>query len=359
MSLTEPSAAVAVAVELTVVIPSWNGADLLVPCLQSLQRSVDGLDYEVVVFDNGSCDDSVAVAESFSDRLRVRVMRSEANLGFAGACNQAVAATTAPFILLLNNDAVCIGDLRAGVEYLRAHQSVAVCQGPLLMADGRHIDSVGSLLGNNGFLRHLAIGEELKQLPPSRSVFSVKGAAMWLRREALDGAGLFDDDAFAYFEESDLCWRLLIRGWDVRYVRELPLVVHEIGRTATRLPASVRQFHSFKNRLRAILRYSEARTLPSILSRHLVACVGAAGALAWGRQWAQAFAVVRALGWNAVHARKTFSSRRQSQRVRRVSDRQLRARVGTCLSMWDVRRQQLAGDRAEAAMRAGLKTQCS
>jgi len=179
---------------------------------------------------------------------------------------------------------------------------------------------------------------------------------MWLRREALSGASPFDEDAFAYFEESDLCWRLWLRGWTVCYDNQLPTVVHDIGQTSSRLPRELCQFHSFKNRFRAVLRYTERRTLLSMFPRHIAWCLVIAAGLAIQGHPRQSVAAMRGLIWNARRASLIVQERRRIRAARAISDQELFAQVGTTLSLRDLRRQTAQGDDAEMRARAALLT---
>jgi GT2 family glycosyltransferase len=105
---------------LAIVIPSWNTRDLLAACLQSVAATRGALSLEVLVVDNGSSDGSQQmVRERFPD---VQVVENAQNVGFARACNQGIAATSAPYILLLNSDArVVTNTLLALVSAADAH----------------------------------------------------------------------------------------------------------------------------------------------------------------------------------------------------------------------------------------------
>lgn len=333
---------------LSVIIPTWRRPDLLRDCLASIAKYKGDVHCEVLVCDNESDGSSAAIANDFrSSVVDIQVLESQTNLGFAEACNRGVAESSAPFILLLNNDAKICSQLDDGVTYLESHPRVAVCQGPVMMSDGVHIDSVGSLLSSSGFLSHLHLGQAPVVLPDSREVFSVKGAAMWIRREALQGRPPFDEDAFAYFEESDLCWRILITGWEVWYVRELPKTTHKIGSSSTGLPPSLRQFHSFKNRFRAVLRYSDRRSAIYLVTRHLSWCAVISIALFLSGRPREGAAIVKAIVWNMSRLRTTMTERREFAKLRMVSDRALADRIGSPLSLRELRRQHVDGDRAE------------
>lgn len=332
--------------DLAVIIPNWNGAEVLRTCLDTCVEHVGSAPAEVIVFDNGSDDGSAELAETYQDRLALRVVRSPVNVGYAAACNRAAEVSNAPFLFLLNNDAKLTGSIDRGLRYLRSHPTVGVCQGPLLTSDGKYIDSVGSLMTRWGFAYHIQIGAGSDRLPPSRRVFSTKGAAMFVRREALGELGLFDEEAVAFFEESDLCWRVQVMGWTVEYVRELPVVLHESGVTTSRVSYSVWEFHSFKNRLRSVLKNAELRTIWTMLPLHLVVLCGASvDGLRCGSA-RPLVSVGRAVLWNVRHIRGTLRLRQAVQRRRRQEDGELLAAVFTRMSLQDFYRQRAGYNRA-------------
>src|SRR5688572_6008099 len=91
---------------LSVIVVNWNRAELLRCCLRSLAGQI-GVDFEIVIVDNGSTDDSLRVIGEFkrSSSIPVQVIRNEVNRGFCAANNQGIQAACGEYIALLNNDA--------------------------------------------------------------------------------------------------------------------------------------------------------------------------------------------------------------------------------------------------------------
>ena len=90
----------------SVIVVNWNRASLLEKCLQSLEREPD-VDFEIIVVDNGSTDQSLDVVKRFKQRSRipVEVIENKGNRGFCAANNQGISVSAGEFIALLNNDA--------------------------------------------------------------------------------------------------------------------------------------------------------------------------------------------------------------------------------------------------------------
>jgi hypothetical protein len=182
------------------------------------------------VLDNASEDASAeAVRAHFPE---VRLIAQEFRAGFGANHNTVIRATSGRYVYVLNEDTTSDdwGFARL-VGEMDSHPRVAALGPRLVYPDGRHQRSAWrfptptvSLLGLPT-LGRVGINQSSGTRP--RSVDWVAGAAMFLRREALDDIGLFDEGFFMYFEEVDLCFRLRQAGWDVRYFPRATVVHHE------------------------------------------------------------------------------------------------------------------------------------
>ena len=268
------------------VVVNYNAGPALVACV----ASVLGQDPapELVVVDNASTDDSVA-------RLReahpgVRVVLAGANLGYARAANLGIAATDAPVVAVLNPDTVLTpGAGRALTGRFAAEGDLAAVGPQLHNTDGsvypsaRRVPSVADAVGHgllffvwrdNPFTRRYR--ETGADPARPRDVDWVSGAAIWLRRAALDQIGGWDERYFMYVEDVDLCWRLRRAGWRVAY-EPAGTVEHLLGvSTASRPYRMIAEHH------RSLLRFASARfTGPrKVLLGPAAAFLAARGALA-------------------------------------------------------------------------------
>ncbi len=212
--------------DLSISIVNTNNRELLLACLESLA----GTNAEIVVLDNASEDGSAdAVRERFPD---VRVVAQEFRAGFAANHNTVIRATTGPYVYVLNEDTTA-DDWRFErlVAYLDAHPRVAALGPKLVYPDGRRQDSAWRfptpLVSAFGLLSLGRLGVKQSRGDEVRSVDWVMGAALLLRRAALDDVGLFDEGFFLYSEEVDLQFRLRQAGWEVHYFPDATVVHHE------------------------------------------------------------------------------------------------------------------------------------
>ncbi|MBY0274060.1 glycosyltransferase family 2 protein, partial [Candidatus Binatia bacterium] len=200
--------------EVTFVIVTCDGRDLLAECLTSLRAQ----DYperrtEILVYDNGSSDGTVEWLAR--EHPTVRVVAARENTGFAAPNNRAAEAASSPLLCLVNND---MRFARTFLRELVAARSTtgAACVGArVLSADGGRIEFDGgtmSFYGHGAPWRHGAdASRHAVEAAPRDSLFA-SGGAMLIERETFLAAGGFDESYFAYFEDVDLGWRLWTLG---------------------------------------------------------------------------------------------------------------------------------------------------
>ena len=229
------------------VVVSYEAGELHMECVRSVLADTSAGAPDVVIVDNASTDGSVqATQRAVPD---VRVISSGRNLGYAGGANLGVAATDAPVVAVLNCDLrVAPGAAAAMLARFDREPDLGAVGPTVRNLDGTRYPSaraiprltdavghgvVGLLKRDNRFTRRY---RELDADPEQpRDVGFVSGAAIWLRRTALDAVGGWDDGYFMYVEDVDLCWRLHGAGWRVAY-EPGGEVVHVQGATTRRHP---------------------------------------------------------------------------------------------------------------------------
>jgi N-acetylglucosaminyl-diphospho-decaprenol L-rhamnosyltransferase len=217
--------------DLSLSIVNTNNRELLLACLETVQAGL-GVDVavEVVVLDNASDDGSVeAVRKRFPD---VRLIAQGFRAGYGANHNTVIRATSGRYVYVLNEDTESEDwGFERIVAEMDAHPRVGALGPRIVDPNGRPQRSAWrfpspavALLGLPTLGR---LGIAQSNGGRSRSVDWVMGAALVLRREALEEVGLFDESFFIYFEEVDLCLRLHGAGWGVRYLPDLTVVHHE------------------------------------------------------------------------------------------------------------------------------------
>lgn len=202
----------------SIIIPVWNKVELTQQCLTALAEVTEGIEYEVIVVDNGSTDGT----QAFLSRLSgdIRVIRNGENLGFAKACNQGAKAARSEFLVFLNNDTIPLkGWLTPLVEEVRTHPDVAVVGSKLLYEDGT-IQHAGVAFSREWYVPyHIYAGRDanLPGVCRRREFKSVTAACMLVRREVFFSVGGFDEGYRNGFEDVDLCLQIGQQHWKIIY----------------------------------------------------------------------------------------------------------------------------------------------
>jgi len=217
---------------ISVIIVNWNRRALLRACLQSLtpQR---GVEFETIVVDNGSADDSADMAER---EFGARVIRNRVNLGFCAANNQGIAEARGELIALLNNDAEAEpGWLAALAAAFDRAPDIGMAASKILdYDDPRRIDKAGHVIWPDGQNRGRGTGAiDAGQFDREEEVLWPDGCAAMYRAAMLARIGGFDEDFFAYGDDAELGLRARIAGWRCLYVPSA-VVRHHRGSTLGR-----------------------------------------------------------------------------------------------------------------------------
>jgi GT2 family glycosyltransferase len=257
-----------------IVVPNWNGADRLGACVRSLAaQNYHGA--EIVVVDNGSVDDSLAVLADLAAEIApvsLTVLRNDVNVGFAGGVNRGIRhalESGATAIALFNNDAVADpGWLAALAAALDGEPDVAIATGRLLMADGRSIDSTGDFYSVWGLAFPRDRDLPAEPVRESGEVFAASGGASLYRAALFADIGVFDEEFFAYFEDVDLSFRARLAGHRVAYCADA-IAYHDQGATSRTMGGfATTQF--FRNLPLLLVKNVPVRLLPSVLPRFVL-----------------------------------------------------------------------------------------
>jgi len=243
----------------TAIVLNWNGHAYLAACLAALLAQEYPIE-RIVVVDNGSTDDSLAfLRQRFPD---VPVLVNGGNVGFAAGNNLALRNLTSDAALLLNPDVVlspgCLGALAAT---LAADPTVAIAGCKLWYPGGETLQHGGGYITRpQAMPGHYGIGEaDAGQHDAARDVDYVIGAAVAVRRTALEQISLFDEGFFLYFEDADLCARARAAGYRVVYEPQAT-AIHVESAVAVRGSFSYYQrFHT--GRWRYLLKHFSADAL--------------------------------------------------------------------------------------------------
>jgi GT2 family glycosyltransferase len=230
---------------ISVLIVTYNSSSYIGECLKSLEVALAGLDFEILVYDNASTDDTLLRLESFAEAT---VLAGDANLGFAGACNRLAARGRGEFLWFLNPDTRAQGNsakelLRVAAEMPHAHlygPRTVTPDGRMVMASAQGEMTLWSLACFASGLSTVFSGRswaDPESLPgwdrtTSRHVPVLSGGALMVSRTAWIRLGGFDERYFMYAEDADLCLRARRAAFDPLFVASA-VVEHEVGASSS------------------------------------------------------------------------------------------------------------------------------
>ncbi|MBF4575863.1 glycosyltransferase family 2 protein [Frondihabitans sp. VKM Ac-2883] len=285
----------------SVIVVNWRQPELTLRALDALARQVPSSGFEVVLVENEARPGGTDVIRRAHPE--VIVVEEPTNSGFAGGVARGIAAATGDVIVLVNNDAVPDpGFVAAGLAALDAAGPTYAAVSAAVMLEGLFA-STGTpgphaLVGLDGALwartedptRGTAVmngtgiemtrdgnGYDRDWLAPANDVslrsdpFGFSGGAAFLRRDALDAVGGFDDDLFMYYEDLDVSWRFRLAGLRIGFAPEARIVHRHAGSSSSGSELIRRQ--SIRNRLAVVLRNGSATFIIRVVLRTLARLV--------------------------------------------------------------------------------------
>jgi len=235
--------------KLSIVVLCWNDRTVVADCLQSIYRNTHATDFEVIVSDNGSTDESVEFVRR--NYPQVQVIENGRNLRFAKGNNVAISASNGEYVLILNPDTIIHdGALDKMVRFADKHPEAGAVGCRVLNSDGSyqtsarpfaslrsewivalHLRSLGRICGLGQ-----ADGYQGWNGDTERRVDWITGCFMLLRGNVLRHLRGFDEQFFYYYEDMDLCRRIWAAGYSVIFTPEATITHLKGQSTNQRLP---------------------------------------------------------------------------------------------------------------------------
>ncbi|WP_333677320.1 glycosyltransferase family 2 protein [Muricomes intestini] len=229
--------------DVTIIIPNYNGKHFMQPCLDSLKQQ-SFTDFKIIVVDNASTDGSLAYMRELHPDIETIALSK--NFGFSKAVNIGIRHADTPYVILLNNDTKV--DSHYVEEMVKAIQSsrriFSVSSKMIQMYHPTLIDSAGDLYTLIGWGVCRGTGRPVTNYTKSSSIFSACAGAAIYRRSVFEEIGYFDENHFAYLEDIDIGYRARIHGYKNIYCPTA--LVYHVGSGT-----SGSKYNSFKVKLSA------------------------------------------------------------------------------------------------------------
>ena len=312
--------------KVSIVIPHWNNVEILSECLKSIGSTIYP-DFEVIVVDNASTDNSVQYVKSnFPD---VKLIENDRNDGYAGGCNIGADLAQGKYLIFLNNDTIqnpnWISSLLSTME---SNTQIAAVQPKILNyfdrkifdyagGSGGHMDVYCFPLARGRLFTHQENDEG--QYDNKEKCFWSSGTCFMIRRKLFFEAGGFDNSFFAHMEEVDLCWKLQAMGYEV-WVDPEATVYHKNGLTLP-MYSHKKYYLNHRNSLLMLFgNYSLKNILligPVRLVFEIIAFFHSIIIL----DWKHATAIIRSLFWIISHPHVIIKKRACFSRIKKINDK--------------------------------------
>ena len=312
--------------KVSVIIPHWNGIEIISECLDSLAKTQFD-SYEVIVSDNASTDGSQKWLKE--NHPEVRLLENSKNYGYAGGCNRGSEIARGTFLLFLNNDTIQdLSWLEHLVKRIEINNEIAAVQPKILnYFDNEIFDYAGGSGGHMDLLCYpfargrlfLEQEKDKGQYDNAAQCFWTSGTAMLVRKELFIQAGRFDEVFFAHMEEIDLCWRFHAMGYQT-WAEPLSTVYHK---NAVSLPMHSHRKYYLNHRNSLLMLFSNYSVLNTFyigtirIMLEFIALVYAILKLNLNH----ASGIIRSLLWILLHPITIISRRNHFKKLRKFEDR--------------------------------------
>jgi len=227
--------------DLSIIIVSFNTKEILTDCIKSVIKYTKGIEYEIIIVDNGSKDGSLARIKELSSKYsQVNLIDAKTNLGFGKANNLGAKNAKGEYLLFLNSDTLIFNNaIKESLDNLKKIPNCGVYSCKLLnanksvQASGGHFPTFGNVFAWQLFIDDLPlIGSLIPSFHPqitsynkNRQMDWVTGAFMIIPKKIFDEVGGFDENIFMYTEEMELCFRLRKLGYQTIF-QISPAIIH-------------------------------------------------------------------------------------------------------------------------------------
>jgi GT2 family glycosyltransferase len=302
---------------ISVIIANWNGKKWLKDCLDSILGQTFS-DFEILLIDNASSDDSVAYAkENYPD---VKIIENRENMGFGRANNLGAKHAKGEVLFFLNNDTKIENNLFLEKFLLIKKENNLNIAGPKIL-DFNRDDVYKKRKLTIDFTGYLGWG---------RRTFFIEGSAMLIDREDFLKLGGFDEKYFMYSEDIDLCWRAWLIGMKVGICEGVSLIHFgggsseptRLGNKGHKVPI-FRRYETEKNNLRSLLKNYKIVNLFWILPLALMQIFFESSLYLITGNLKMFWNIWKAIIWNAANIKDTWQARRVVQKMRNIGDREI------------------------------------
>lgn len=309
----------------SVLILTYDRSDLLKKSLDAALES-DYPNLEFIVSDNGSSEDIAGFVKKIYPYKKIKVVRLEKNKGLTGGFNFGFKFCSGRYIMLLSNDTkIDRKAISLMVGMMEKDSSIGIVSPRIIqMRNPKFLHHAGSFMTFSGFLYHYGIlqNKDNKEYQKSYYIFSCNGAGFLIRKEAANSCGLFDEDFFYFYDDSDLSHRVWLAGYTVVYCPKAYLW-HLWSATMQGANPKI-WYYNHRNHISSFIRNLSPPYLSLILFNFNLILILWFFINILKLKIDIAITLPRAYLWHLIHIRETLRKRNLVQsKIRKVSDSEI------------------------------------
>ncbi len=258
--------------DLSIIIVNYNGRKYFEKCIQSIQENFTHVEYEIIVFDNYSSDDSISYLTNHFPE--VILIKSEINLGFGKGNNEAVKYANAETILLLNNDTIILNDFSELINFVRNDPKAGAIGINMLDKNKKYLVPGGKFpsIASCFKIKNGAYTDDFEKgifTAPYYKVDWMGGSFILMRKAIYNEINGFDEDYFMYVEDVDLCKKIADNGYQNYFFAKYNYI-HFVGFNPKKNPLLIKGYRTYLKKHTHGLNYilcSIALTLNSLVKK--------------------------------------------------------------------------------------------
>ncbi|MBU0952213.1 MAG: glycosyltransferase family 2 protein [Elusimicrobia bacterium] len=230
--------------DISINIVNYNNIQFLQNCIKSIYENTKKINFSILIIDNFSSDNSIELIEKTFPTIKI--IRNNKNIGFAKAQNTGFDKVDSRYILILNPDTLILDNsIEKMVLFLDRNPEAGIV-GPIILNPDKSNQCTGITYPNNVnllsetlfldrfFPNNRIFGKHKKTFEPYRDTKQVdylQGSCLMIRKKVIEEIGIFDEDFFMYFEETDFCYRAKRKGWSITRLGDCSIIHFGGGET--------------------------------------------------------------------------------------------------------------------------------
>lgn len=309
----------------SVLILTYNRTDLLKDCLRSVLKS-DYSNLEFVISDNGSAEDIAGFIKKNFPSRRIKIARLKKNKGLTGGFNFGFKFCKGKYSMLLSNDTKI--DRKAisfMVDMMEKDPKIGIVSPKIIqMKNNKFLHNAGSFLTYSGLLYHFGIlqNKNDKKYQKSYYIFSCNGAGFLIRKEVVQNCGLFDEDFFYFYDDSDLSHRVWLAGYTIVYLPEANL--YHVWSATMKGASPQIWYYSHRNHMSSFIRNLSSPYLVLLTINFNLLLIFWFIINILELKFDVAISLPKAYFWHLTHIKETLRKRKFVQsKIRKVSDSEI------------------------------------